>query len=42
MAEILSPEPMPVEVIKAFPAADPEVEELPEIGVLIGYGSGPS
>jgi hypothetical protein len=44
MAEILSPDPMPVDVIRAFPAADPDVEELPvdEIGVLIGYDPGPS
>jgi hypothetical protein len=39
MALILSPDPMPVEVINALPAAAPEVEELPvdDIGVLIGY-----
>jgi hypothetical protein len=28
IAPILSPEPMPVEVISELPAADPEVEEL--------------
>src|SRR5277367_6753768 len=39
MAEISSPDPIPVDVIKALPAAAPDVEKLPvdEIGVLIGY-----
>jgi hypothetical protein len=40
----LSPDPIPVEVIKALPADAPEVEELPldDIGVLIGYDPCPS
>ena len=44
MALILSPDPMPVEVIKALPADCPEVEELPvgDKSVLIGYDPCPS
>jgi hypothetical protein len=35
MALILSPDPMPVEVIRALAEAAPEVDELPDIVELI-------
>jgi len=32
MALIFKPDPMPVEVIRALPALDPEVDELAVVG----------
>ena len=37
MALILSPEPMPVEVIRALAEAAPEVDELPIVELIKSY-----